>query len=316
VIQKNNSLDHCFLGRKDRMHAQRWALLAGAIVALFYIAVLSLALVSKPYLTFVPTRSEIANCLPKKQDLFLPFEGGRLHGWYVPGQSGVHVLVAHGNGGNVSYYQALTSLFLGLGCSVLMFDYPGFGRSDGQPSEAGCHAAARLFYDELLRRTVSPADIVLAGMSLGGAVAGRLATQVPHRALLLLSTFVSPRFLLHTLYRPLWLWSFVADQFVLEDDLRELAKQDPARAAARCLVLHSKTDSSTSATPSATQPRSGALCSNCRVGTATRTLRPTCSSACEASCLTPTFDYKKKAKTKTIVGYLSNRVFILNFGKV
>src|SRR5262249_28138161 len=77
-----------------------------------------------------------------------------------------------------------------LNVSVLIFDYPGFGRSEGKPSEPGCYAAADTAYDWLSER-VPPAQIILYGKSLGGGVAVELARRRPHRALGLVKTSTS-----------------------------------------------------------------------------------------------------------------------------
>ena len=76
--------------------------------------------------------------------------------------------------------------------SVLIFDYPGFGRSGGKPSEAGCYAAADAAFDWLIQNQKVPADhIVIVGKSLGGGVAVDLASRRNHRALVLVKAFTS-----------------------------------------------------------------------------------------------------------------------------
>jgi fermentation-respiration switch protein FrsA (DUF1100 family) len=79
-----------------------------------------------------------------------------------------------------------------LGISVLIFDYPGYGRSDGTPTEAGCYAAADAAYHWLTQTMkVPPEQLLLYGGSLGGGVAVDLASRHPHRALILVKTFTS-----------------------------------------------------------------------------------------------------------------------------
>ena len=74
--------------------------------------------------------------------------------------------------------------------SVLIFDYPGYGKSSGKPSEQGCYAAAEASYHWLTTVLQMPAErIVLYGESLGGGVATELAVRSPHRALVLVRTF-------------------------------------------------------------------------------------------------------------------------------
>jgi len=120
-------------------------------------------------------------------------DGLSLHGWYVPAADsrGV-VLFCHGNAGNISH--RLDSLFLwrGLGMDVLIFDYRGYGKSQGKPSEQGTHLDARAAWDYLVnQRQVPPGRIIIYGRSLGGAMAAPLAAEVHPRALILESTFTS-----------------------------------------------------------------------------------------------------------------------------
>jgi pimeloyl-ACP methyl ester carboxylesterase len=80
----------------------------------------------------------------------------------------------------------------GLGYNVLSFDYRGFGRTKGEPSEAGVYADATAAYRHLTDvERVNPAHIVLAGQSLGSAVAVELATRLPTAGLVLLSAIDS-----------------------------------------------------------------------------------------------------------------------------
>jgi uncharacterized protein len=103
------------------------------------------------------------------------------------------VLYCPGNAGNLEYRaQPVRELRAALGESVLIFDYPGFGRSAGQPSETGCYAAADAAYRWLVEnRKIPPERIVLYGESLGGGVAVEQASRHPHRALVLVRTFAS-----------------------------------------------------------------------------------------------------------------------------
>jgi hypothetical protein len=120
--------------------------------------------------------------------------GTRIHGWWFPcpGASGA-LLYAHGNAGNLSWRgQAAVALKEALGESVLLFDYPGYGKSGGSVSEAGCYAAADAMYDWLTATRKIPAKhVILFGKSLGGGIATDLAVRRPHRALVLVKSFTS-----------------------------------------------------------------------------------------------------------------------------
>jgi fermentation-respiration switch protein FrsA (DUF1100 family) len=123
--------------------------------------------------------------------------GGRAHAWWCPtpgwSPGDGAVLYCHGTGGNLSHRgESVRRWRDRIGAGVLIFDYPGYGKSPGRPDEAGCYAAADAGYDWLVRECgVAPSRIVLHGGSLGGAVAVELATRRPYRTLVVLSAFTS-----------------------------------------------------------------------------------------------------------------------------
>ena len=123
-------------------------------------------------------------------------DGVRLHGWYVPHpHSRAAVLFCHGNGGNITHrVEKLQAMHERVGASVLIFDYRGYGKSQGLPDEPGILADARAARAWLARREGLPKQqIVLMGESLGGAVAVDLAAKDGARALILEGTFSSLR---------------------------------------------------------------------------------------------------------------------------
>lgn len=120
-------------------------------------------------------------------------DGTKIHGWYFPGPGPDVVVLAHGNGGNLSH-RATYAIELRevLKASVLLFDYPGYGKSDGRPSESGCTAAGDAMIEWLAREKGIPKNRhILFGESLGGGVAAELATRHEHKALVLTKTFTS-----------------------------------------------------------------------------------------------------------------------------
>jgi uncharacterized protein len=124
-------------------------------------------------------------------------DGTRLHAWWcappdwTPEQGAL--LHCDGNAGNLSYWgEEALGWKRDRRTAVLLFDYPGYGRSGGQPSEAGCYAAADAAYDWLVHEKKVPASrLLLYGQSLGGAIAIDLASRRPHRALIVVSAFTS-----------------------------------------------------------------------------------------------------------------------------
>ncbi len=121
-------------------------------------------------------------------------DGTQLHGWFLPHPRPRAVaLFCHGNAGNLSTRSAtLRQLHDRHGLTVLVFDYRGYGRSEGTPNEDGVIADARAARDWLCRKTRrKPQDILLLGRSLGGGVAVQLASTDGARGLVLASTFTS-----------------------------------------------------------------------------------------------------------------------------
>jgi uncharacterized protein len=109
------------------------------------------------------------------------------------------VLFFYGNGTCMAGCQRLFEGLRRLGVNVLIPEYPGYGMSEGRPSEEGCYAAADAAYAYLMSRSdVDRAQIILVGHSLGGGVAIDLASRQRVAALIALSTFTSIRDVLHS----------------------------------------------------------------------------------------------------------------------
>lgn len=125
----------------------------------------------------------------------LTADGVKLHGWYlpVPGARQV-VLFLHGNAGNISHRRESLEIFHRLGLNVLIFDYRGYGNSEGRPSERGLYRDADAAWRWLVEsRGFVGSEIVLFGRSLGGVVAAQLASRVRPRKLIVESAFSSAR---------------------------------------------------------------------------------------------------------------------------
>lgn len=120
-------------------------------------------------------------------------DGVRLHGWFVPAKSPrATLLFFHGNAGNISHRLDSLRIFHELNLSVFIFDYRGYGRSEGSPSEAGTQQDALAAWRYVTEARGAPAQkVVLFGRSLGGAIAAWLATQQRPGAVIVESTFTS-----------------------------------------------------------------------------------------------------------------------------
>jgi fermentation-respiration switch protein FrsA (DUF1100 family) len=119
----------------------------------------------------------------------------QLHGWFIPHpQAAQTVLFLHGNAGNISHRLEKIETFHHFGLNVFIFDYRGYGKSQGVPSEDGIYLDAIAAFDYLASRVdVDASRIVAYGASLGGAVAVDLATKRNLMGLILDSTLSSGR---------------------------------------------------------------------------------------------------------------------------
>jgi fermentation-respiration switch protein FrsA (DUF1100 family) len=134
--------------------------------------------------------------VPNLVDCWITAEDGvKLHGWYVSNDSAIATLViAHGNAGNISHRLDILQALQHTGFNVLMFDYRGYGRSDGSPSEDGTYKDGRAAFDYVQGLpNIDPYRIIIWGTSLGGAVAVDIATQRQAAGLILESTFTSAK---------------------------------------------------------------------------------------------------------------------------
>ena len=120
-------------------------------------------------------------------------DGVRIHGWWIPTEdSRGTILFCHGNAGNISHRLESILIFHQLDLSVFIFDYRGYGKSAGSPSEEGTYRDAAAAYNYLREyREISPGKIIIFGRSLGGAVAIKLAGEEEAGALICESSFTS-----------------------------------------------------------------------------------------------------------------------------
>ena len=122
-------------------------------------------------------------------------DGERLSAWWVPAASPRGVLLfCHGNAGNISDRLDSIRIFNRLGLSLFIFDYRGYGRSSGHPSEQGTYRDAEAAWNYLTRvRQKDPQEIVVFGRSLGGSIAAWVSQVHKPQVLILESSFSSLR---------------------------------------------------------------------------------------------------------------------------
>ncbi|MDP2886221.1 MAG: alpha/beta hydrolase [Ignavibacteria bacterium] len=179
-----------------------------------------------------------ARSIPNLRDCWITAEDGvKLHGWFAPAESAKATLViSHGNAGNISHRYLLMRSLLRHKFNVLMYDYRGYGRSEGTPSEEGVYIDGRAFFDYALTLPeVNPQRVILWGTSLGGAVATDVATQRPAAGLILESTFTSGKDVTRILYPFLPVQFFLRSKFNSIEKIRTLSIPT--------LIMHGEHDS-------------------------------------------------------------------------
>jgi len=166
----------------------------------------------QPKFLYSPVREVLYN--PGELDLdfedvvFESSDGLRLSGWYIPAPVGAThrgrpekkqaqgctptVLFCHGNGGNMMHRLDSINILNNLGLNCFIFDYRGYGHSQGKPSEEGTYLDVEAAYKWLTKDKKVPTNkIIVFGRSLGGSIAAYLASKFEVSALIIESTFTS-----------------------------------------------------------------------------------------------------------------------------
>jgi len=121
--------------------------------------------------------------------------GQQLSGWFVPGTGSTEVtwLWFHGNGGNIGHrVEEIAQIHQRLGVNLFIFDYRGYGKSEGRASEQSTYHDARAALQYLRRRSeVDPEKVVYFGRSLGAAISVELAVEHPPMGMILVAPFAS-----------------------------------------------------------------------------------------------------------------------------
>ncbi len=116
-----------------------------------------------------------------------------IHAWFVPKEGArFTILLSHGNAGNMSHRIGKVSLLHDLGANVFLFDYRGYGKSKGTPSEKGFYADISAAYQYLIDdQGLRPEEVIVYGESIGSGAAIDLAFRKPVRALIVEAGFTS-----------------------------------------------------------------------------------------------------------------------------
>ena len=179
---------------RERLIGVTVALVFGCVVFVFGLRWLESAM------TFHPDRmtEKEKSLVPEGAESvwFNSADGTRLHGWFFESQSGPEiatVIFFHGNGGNIGNVGWVGQRFAKRGFDILVFDYRGYGASDGVAANesdlyADGDAAVAFVRNE---KGARPERIVLYGTSLGTAIAADVASRGAFGAVVLESGFSS-----------------------------------------------------------------------------------------------------------------------------
>jgi len=133
------------------------------------------------------------------QDIFFYTKDNiELNGWFLSADKNKHslytVLFSHGNAGNISYRIEKLVVLLQLGLNIFIYDYRGYGKSSGQPSEEGLYRDAEAAYEFLVNKMkIGPDRIIAYGESLGSVSAAFLAKNFKLKAVILEGAFTNSK---------------------------------------------------------------------------------------------------------------------------
>ncbi len=137
---------------------------------------------------------------PETEKIWLQTDAGQVEAWLLKLEPDAHkypypiTIFAHGNAELIDYLPQEFKMFTDAGIGVLLVEYPGYGRSEGSPSQKSITNTFLTAYDLLLEREdVDSNRIILYGRSMGGGAICQLAKRRPSAAVILSSTFVSAR---------------------------------------------------------------------------------------------------------------------------
>jgi fermentation-respiration switch protein FrsA (DUF1100 family) len=119
-------------------------------------------------------------------------DGVKVHGlWWAEPAEGPVILFLHGNAQEVYSWAPVHMDLESTGCRLLLIDYHGYGKSGGEPHEAGLYLDGKAAMGWLEDKGVENSEVIVFGKSLGGGVACEIAQGTRLKALILESTFAS-----------------------------------------------------------------------------------------------------------------------------
>ena len=195
-------------------------------IALFSITVMLI----KRFIYFQPS-SKLFPTSESYEDI----KQGELHGRIFSGTDPDKPIIVfcHGNAGNLTTRNDKIAPLCKMGYSVLIFDYSGYGKSQGVPNEQQCYDDASVFI-ALLRQTKNPEEIVLYGESMGAPIAVFAARRYGIPTVIVESSLISIKNIIKTKFKFLSFLSFLFPEFNMKSFLKGFQ--------GRVLMLHSPSD--------------------------------------------------------------------------
>ena len=171
-------------------------------LAMLYIIAVSLLVIFENYLIYPGKSADRGNydATFEHEDIFFNAEDGtKLHGWMIPFSNGEvlsdrYVLYCHGNAENVSGANGGVARVMGeaMKANLFIFDYRGYGKSEGHASEAGIKSDTVAAMNWLCQRfKIQPSDVIVDGFSIGGGPAVYVGTKMGTKGMVLQRTYSS-----------------------------------------------------------------------------------------------------------------------------
>jgi fermentation-respiration switch protein FrsA (DUF1100 family) len=176
----------------------------------------------------------------KREFVTMSSQGKKIYGYFIKSNGtypAITILYFHGNWDHLEYYWPRAELLYKTGCNVFIFDYEGYGMSEGKPSEQALYSDCRAALDYVLSRSdVSSSRLVFFGFSLGCAGAVDLAAYTfSPSALCLEAPYASASALLQT-----GTLLNILDTYVMEGEYNNAEKIKKVKSPV--LIMHGEAD--------------------------------------------------------------------------
>ena len=216
-----------------------WPYILSLIVIFIVLSVVFYTKIENYYVFFPQTGFEITPDylhLNYKDVYFDSLDGEKLHGWFFPtDESQLVIMISHGNACNISHMLDYANILTGMNLQVFLFDYRGYGKSTGAPSEKGIYMDAQAAYDYLVNEEKIVTDnIILFGQSLGAAAAIDVAIKNHIRSIIIEGAFTSTKDMAKTMF-PMNIVSFLLPSNY--NNLKKIAQINAPK-----LIVHGEDD--------------------------------------------------------------------------